>query len=554
MPHAIALALTLLTATCHLAWSAELVRRLPVADYVDRMAGGWLGQIAGVARGGPTEFRWYGAIIPEADMPAWDEELVNHAFGQDDLYVEMTFLRTLEVHGLDVSPRVAGIDFANSEYGLACANKAGRENLRRGISPPDSGHPHFSRNSDDIDYQIEADYSGLIAPGMPDLVVDLGERFGRIMNYGDGLYAGQFMGGMYAEAFFTEDLEQIVRAGLACIPAESQYAEMVRDVLTWHAQEPDEWERTWRLATDRFYHDPDYHRYAGPGIDAKINGAYVLIGLLHGNGDPDRTIELSCRCGLDSDCNPSSAAGVLFTTIGRAGLPSRFKDKLNQEAVFSHTAYSYPALLTACEKLARQAVLRQGGAIRTDARGQEVFVIPVREPRVGAVERSWDPGPIAGSMFTARERALIRFQDELSLALEAAAPGWSLADCGPDMGAPGFLAEFRGRDRVLIIHPLDRETGCVLAKTVSLPANRRSELRLTVGHHEHGDWLLVVRADEKVIREQVVGPQSAAEGWLDVAVDLSAYAGQEVLLELVNQPTGWAWEASYWDSVAVVTE
>jgi hypothetical protein len=389
---------------------------------------------------------------------------------------------------------------------------------------------------------------------MPDLVVELGERFGRMMNYGDGLYAGQFIGGMYAEAFFTTDAEQIVRAGLACIPAESQYAEMVRDVLAWHAQEPDEWERTWRLATDKYYHDPDYHRYAGPGIDAKINGAYVLIGLLHGNGDPDRTIEISCRCGLDSDCNPSSAAGVLFTTIGRNGLPSRFKDRLNQEAVFLHTAYSYPALLAVCEKLARQAVLRHGGAIQTDARGQEVFVIPVMEPRVGPVERSWDPGPTAGSVFTARERALIRFRDELSLALEAAAPGWGLSDCGPDMGAPGFLSEFRGRDRVLITHPLDRETGCVLAKTVSLPAGKRSELRLTVGHHEHGDWLLVVRADKKAIREQVVGPQSAVEGWLDVTVDLSAYAGQEVLLELVNQPTGWAWEAAYWERVALATE
>ena len=53
----------------------------------------------------------------------------------------MTFLRTLEQYGLDVSIRQAGIDFANSRYPLWCANDAGRKNLRAGIAPPDSGHP-----------------------------------------------------------------------------------------------------------------------------------------------------------------------------------------------------------------------------------------------------------------------------------------------------------------------------------------------------------------------------------------------------------------------------
>ena len=37
-------------------------------------------------------------IIPEEEMPASKPELVNQ-FEQDDLYVDMTFLRTLEVHG-----------------------------------------------------------------------------------------------------------------------------------------------------------------------------------------------------------------------------------------------------------------------------------------------------------------------------------------------------------------------------------------------------------------------------------------------------------------------
>ncbi len=165
-------------------------RRLPLKVYRAKLEAGWIGQIVGVCWGASTEFKFKGQIIPESEMPEWQPELINHAFGQDDLYVEMTFLRTLENYGLKVSPRQAGIDFANSKYPLWHANVEGRENLRRGIAPPDSGHPRFNKCCDDIDYQIEADYSGLVAPGMPSTVIQFGDTFGRMMNYGDGLYAG----------------------------------------------------------------------------------------------------------------------------------------------------------------------------------------------------------------------------------------------------------------------------------------------------------------------------------------------------------------------------
>ena len=196
---------------------AQQMRRLSLETYRDKMAGGWIGQMAGVGWGGPTEFKWKGEIIPLDKIPKWKPKMINQ-FHQDDIYVEMTFLRTLEVHGWDVSIRQAGIDFANSGYPLWHANRAGRDNSARGIAPPDSGHPQFNEHADDIDYQIEADYAGLIAPGMPNVAIELGEKFGRLMNYGDGLYGGQFVSGMYAEAFFEDDPMKIVEAGLKCIP------------------------------------------------------------------------------------------------------------------------------------------------------------------------------------------------------------------------------------------------------------------------------------------------------------------------------------------------
>jgi hypothetical protein len=43
--------------------------------------------------------------------------------------------------------------------------------------------------------------------------------------------------------------------------------------------------------------------YAPFNIDATINSAYVVIGLLYGKGDFTKTIEITTRCGQDADCN-----------------------------------------------------------------------------------------------------------------------------------------------------------------------------------------------------------------------------------------------------------
>jgi hypothetical protein len=530
-------------------------RRLTVQEYRDKMKGGWIGQIAGVCWGAPTEFKFCDKIMPENAMPKWQPRMINDAFGQDDLYVEMTFLRTMEQYGLDCPIRQAGIDFANSGYPLWCANDAGRKNLRKGIAPPDSSHPKFNRCPNDIDYQIEADFSGLIAPGLPNVAVAMGEKFGRLMNYGDGMYAGQFMGAMYAEAFFEKDIVKVVEAGLRAIPAESQHAGMARDLLKWSKEIPT-WEECWQRCQEKYRKNPEYQKASNGGIDCKINGAYVLMGLLYGKGDLDQTIIISCRCGQDSDCNPSSSAGILFTTIGFSRLPDRFSKELDEKRVFSHTAYNFPALLDVCEKLARQALVREGGRVEKNAQGEEVFVIPAKPVKPSPLELSWAPGPIAGSRFTEAEMAQITASgspDAAKKAVEKFAPGWSIAQCGTDMD-PGLRAEEQGRKNVLVTHPLDKGTPCVLSRKVEIPAGKKTALKVTVGHHPDGDWELVVRADMRELLRKTVGKATATGGWLDVSVDFSEYAGKTVLIEIYNQPNGWSWEAAYWSRIAIESE
>jgi len=396
---------------------------------------------------------------------------------------------------------------------------------------------------------------------MPNVAIELGETFGRLMNYGDGLYGGQFVGGMYAEAFFEKDMEKIIHAGLKCIPQGSQYAECIRDVLAWYKQYPDDWQKTWGLINEKYHLNTDYRRFSCSGpqgefnIDAKINGAYIVMGLLYGKGDPDQTIIISTRCGQDSDCNPSNAGGVLFTTIGFKNLPEKFTSALNPEGKFSHTPYNFPMLVEVSKERVRQSVVRVGGRVETDAEGREVFVIPIREPQPGRLEQCWEAGPIANSRFTQAEMAKITAiaGKDISEAVSKFAPGWKVKSCGFDMD-PGLKEQEMGKNNVLVTHPLDRRTGCQLSREVKLPAGKNSTLKLTVGHHPDGDWDLIVAANGKEIARKAVDKKSAPNGWMQTEVDLSEFAGKKVKLELINQPTGWKNEAGYWADISLISQ
>jgi hypothetical protein len=328
-------------------------------------------------------------------------------------------------------------------------------------------------------------------------------------------------------------------------------------MVTWFKADPDNWEATWQRCQAKYRKNPEFQKASNGGIDCKINGAYVLLGLLHGKRDLDQTIIISCRGGQDSDCNPSSSAGVLFTTIGYSKLPARFNTGLNETRKFDHTAYNFPALLDVCEKLTRQILARYGGSVEKNTNGDEVFVIPVQTPKPSQLELSWAPGPVANSKFTPDEMAQIKFDNmphQMKEAVEKLAPGWKIADCGPDMN-PGLRAEWQGRKNVLATHPLDQNTGCVLSKAVDVPAGKKTALRVVVGHDPQGDFDLIVRADGKQLLRKPVSKDTVTEGhWLTQAIDLTPYAGKNVKLELVNQPSGWLCEAAYWAEIAVVSE
>lgn len=361
-------------------------KQLTREAYLDKLQGAWVGQMVGVSYGAPYEFKSNGKI-DERQVREWKAEYIDNTIGQDDLYVEMTWLACMEKHGLDVTPEQAGKAFAETKFELWHANKAGRDNLRKGIMPPASGHPDNNLHANDIDYQIEADAIGIICPGMPRESNRLGDVFGHVMNYGDGVYGGLFVQGMYAAAYFeSRDNLKVVEAGLACIPKESLYAKCIRDVIAWHKQHPDDWKAAWKLIEEKYNDDRDCEPGNPFNIDAHINGAYIAMGLLYGGDDFWKVCEISMRCGQDSDCNPSNAAGVWGCMRGLKAIPKEAWAGLEKIAdrKFAFTDYNYHELLDCCRKLTEQIIVKNGGKITDSA-----YLISVQAPVPAALEQ-WE--------------------------------------------------------------------------------------------------------------------------------------------------------------------
>ena len=401
-------------------------RQITLEDYKDKVAGGWLGQAIGVLWGQWTEGKWQGAIVPfdledwyrsktppqavtdkaaaiedrqtrrdfmlqyYNDKKNWEIWKPDKMSDQDDLYIEFMFLYSIMKNGLDVTATEIAEDWVkyldpNRIWG---ANKAAYLNFCKGIWPPLSGHPRNTTQGDAIDFQIEADLCGLISPGLPRISNAWCDKIGHIMNYGDGVYAGMAMAAMYSEAFFESNPRKLAEYSLQAIPAESGYAKMVRDVLDLHQKYPD-WQDAWKAL------QPKWGKKDGklvPGLDVRINGAYVYMGLLYGGGDFWKSMNISMRCGVDSDCNPSSSAGILGTILGMKGIPEKWAllrdlpiDNIAIKKIYPKSI-NWDDILNATVETGKWNILENGGFLEDG-----VLYIPYQSPTSTPLEQTiWE--------------------------------------------------------------------------------------------------------------------------------------------------------------------
>ncbi|MCE5348016.1 MAG: ADP-ribosylglycohydrolase family protein [Bacteroidales bacterium] len=329
----------------------------------DKIAGGWAGKMIGVTYGAPTEFRALSHIYE--DSIKWKPSDIKGSMWQDDIYVQLTFLMSMDKYGIEAPAKKYQEMFANAGYPLWHANMQARKNYYDSIFAPASGNPEYNLHADDIDFQIEADYIGFMCPGMPQTAIEIADKIGHIMNYGEGVYGGIFVASLYSEAYFESDIHKIIEMALNSIPAESDYFKIIKDVIKLHSHYPADWKAAWKELENK-WGDVDICGAGSPfNIDAKLNGAYIAMGLLYGEGDPVKTLEITTRCGQDSDCNPSNALAVLGVIKGFEGLPEEMKNgvKAVGDSVFIHTTYSFNSAVTSTNKYALDLINKNGGKI-----------------------------------------------------------------------------------------------------------------------------------------------------------------------------------------------
>ena len=92
-----------------------------------------------------------------------------------------------------------------------------------------------------------------------------------------------------------------------------------------------------------------------------MNAAYVLIGLLWGEGDFENSMIISMRCGQDSDCNPSTVGGILGNFYGFNAIPEKYKAGLDMtNTKFAFTNYSLQETVYACRTLTEKFFVAKG--------------------------------------------------------------------------------------------------------------------------------------------------------------------------------------------------
>ena len=122
-------------------------------------------------------------------------------------------------------------------------------------------------------------------------------------------------------------------------------------------------------------------------------------------------------------------------------------------------------------------------------------------------------------------------------------PGWRISECG-HLEEAGYEEEHAGRYNLLFTHPPREDVPVVISRRLTLP---RNEPKLYVSVIGGGDFELQVKVNGKVIQR----PDVNGSAWTDLTVDLSKWAGRNVLLEVLNMPTGWRHEEAHWQRIEV---
>lgn len=398
----------------------ETDRTISMDDYMDKLKGALVGTMVGVSYGYPYEFHYRDYKYP---TNTWKASTIENAFDQDDIYLSFAAVEVLEKHGIDVSSRQAGIDLYNKNFEFW--DGSNNNVLIEGWAPPFSGYPKRGLYTtqpwpDSCSYMCGGAFSGLVSPGALSQANYLAEKFAEIVCYGDGIYGTQFVGAMFAEAFFETDVMKIIEAGLSALPVDSWTKLCVEDVIeNWEdgmtAQE------NCNAIHTKWVNDPYYNwavwPYSNDGsvgsgilLDSKACAAFIALGLLYGEGDIDASMKYTVACGSDTDSNAAQTVGILAAMKGGfSNLDTVYSSGINKDYKIKYTPYTFDGAVSAHRRVMEANVAAMGGKVGY-LDGVLTIAIPAeaQSATTGAFQNSKTPDAMEPEVYTDAEMDQMR--------------------------------------------------------------------------------------------------------------------------------------------------
>ena len=209
-------------------------------------------------------------------------------------------------YGLDFTPKnVADLWVVRQGKNAYCtAERIAFCNFIRGIRPPYSAQ-YKNSYREWIGAQIRGDYFGYINPGNPKKAADMAWRDASISHIKNGIYGEMFAAAMIACAAVTDDIEDIIRGGLAEIPTTSRLYAKITDVLEDYHNGMGFYEAIEKIKKE--YDPSNSHGWT----HTIPNAAIVCLALLHGEGDFGKSICRAVEVGYDTDCNGATVGSII---------------------------------------------------------------------------------------------------------------------------------------------------------------------------------------------------------------------------------------------------
>ncbi len=302
--------------------------KLP-GDTFERIYAGWLGKIVGIRMGSAIE-GWTYERIKDVFGELWDYPVAYRNFAADDdsngpLFFVRALERCRDIRQFSASDVAWSLlNYAPFEHGFfwwggygVSTEHTAYLNLRNGIPAPRSGSSlqNGSTMAEQIGGQIFIDPWGLVSPGNPVQAAYLAERAASVTHDGNGIYGGIFLACAISLSFVEKDIASIIDKALGYIPKDCEYARVVKAVIAFHDEHPDDWRQCYKFIYDNY----GYDKY--PGMCHIIpNAAVMILSLLYGNGDFSKTLCICNMCGWDTDCNVGNLGSIMGVYCGLDGI------------------------------------------------------------------------------------------------------------------------------------------------------------------------------------------------------------------------------------------